>query len=393
MTDIKPNNKTVTATDMLAELVAIDSVNPDMPNGGKGEQEYSDWLISFGNQIGLETSQEEILNGRSNAILALRPTGATQTLLIDIHLDTVPIGGQLSSLSPVIENQRVYGRGSCDVKGAMVSALLALEELLTDPPQRTSIVLVGTIDEEYLKRGANAISNQSDIAAAIVGEPTDLQPVVAHKGVLRWQIDTIGKAAHTANPELGTNAIYGMIDVINYLRDNHSITHPTLRHPLCGDGTLTVSVISGGIQVNIVPEQCTIDIDRRLLPNEDPLTVWKEIKNELENLCAEQERVGTEVTYHNPFLAETGIETSATEPIVQACLDAASKVGSPQELQGVPFSTDASPLNKHGTPCVVLGPGSIAQAHSAIEYVEMKQVVTCAQLYKRIVKSFDDETD
>lgn len=393
MTDTTLDNKTAIAIEMLSELVAINSVNPDMPNGGKGEQEYSNWLTNFGNQIGLETSQEEILDGRSNAILELRPTGATQTLLIDIHLDTVPTDGRLSSLSPVVKNKRVYGRGACDVKGSMVSALLAIEELLIDPPRHTSIVLAGTIDEEYLKRGANAINHQSDIAAAIVGEPTDLHPVVAHKGVLRWQIDAVGKAAHTANPELGTNAIYGIIDVINYLRDNHSITHPTLRHNLCGDGTLTVSVISGGIQVNVVPAQCTIDIDRRLLPNEDPLKVWEDIKEDLETFCAGQNSADTNITYHDPFLAETGIETSSAEPIVRACLSAASKVDSPQELRGVPFSTDASPLNKSGIPCVVLGPGSIAQAHSAIEYVDIGQVVTCAQLYKQIIKNFDAKID
>ena len=133
------------AVDLLSQLVSIDSVNLDMPGASGGEKEYSDYLAAYGRKLGLEVSQTEALPGRPNVSLELRTPDATRTLLFDIHLDTVPLGGERGGLAPILENGRLYGRGACDTKGSMASALMAFERLVAEPPTGgCNILLLGT---------------------------------------------------------------------------------------------------------------------------------------------------------------------------------------------------------------------------------------------------------
>ena len=374
--------------DLLSELVGIDSVNPDMPGGQRGEREYSDHLAAYGRRIGLEVSQYEALPGRPNAVLELRVPGAVAQLVFDIHLDTVPFDGPISNNVAQVRNGRLYGRGACDTKGSMVATLLALENLVADPPEPAcDVILLATVDEEYLKRGVDAAVNLGFRAdAAIVGEPTGLTPVVAHKGVARWEVITRGRAAHTSKPGNGVNAIYHMSAVIDRLMSHHSVTPPPLRHPLCGDGTLTVATISGGVQVNVVPDECRIQVDRRVLPNEDARSTWQAVTNDLRRL--EADTPGMQLEFLEPFLLEAGLDTPPSAIIVQAAREAGRQLGLPSEVAGVPYGTDGSTLSGAGIPTVVLGPGDIDQAHSPEEFVEIGQVAACASLYEAVVRDY-----
>jgi acetylornithine deacetylase len=378
--------------ELLSELVGIDSVNLDMPGGERGEREYSDHLANYGRGLGLDVSQYEVLPGRPNAVLELRVPGATRRIVFDIHLDTVPFDGPVSSNDPQVRDGRLYGRGSCDTKGCMVAALLAIESLIAAPPEPAcDVVLLATVDEEYLKRGVEAaVSRGFRADAAIVGEPTGLTPIIAHKGVARWEVATHGRAAHTSKPANGVNAIYHMSTVIDRLMTRHSVTPPALRHPLCGDGTLTVATISGGVQVNVVPDECRIQIDRRVLPNEDPRLTWQAVTDDLGSL--EAEVPGMRLESLEPFLLEPGLDTPPTAAIVLAACEAGRQLGLPAEVAGVPYGTDGSTLSGAGIPTIVLGPGDIDQAHTPEEFVEIAQVVFCAALYEAVVRQFARET-
>lgn len=374
--------------DLLSELVGIDSVNPDMPGGERGEQEYSDRLAAYGRSLGLDVSQYEVLPGRPNAVLEMRAPGATRHLVFGIHLDTVPFDGPVSSNKPHVRDGRLYGRGACDTKGSMVAALLAIENLVAAPPDPAcNVTLLATVDEEYLKRGVEAAVGLGFRAdAAIVGEPTSLTPVIAHKGVARWEVVTRGRGAHTSKPENGVNAIYHMSAVIDRLVTRHAVTPPEVRHPLCGDGTLTVATISGGVQVNVVPDECRIQIDRRVLPNEDARSTWQAVTDDLLRLEAEVPEMLLESV--EPFLLEAGLDTPPSASIVMAASEAGRQLSLPADVAGVPYGTDASTLSGAGIPTVVLGPGDIDQAHTPEEFVEIDQVVACASLYEAVVRQF-----
>ena len=366
--------------DLLQQLVAIDSVNPDMPGGKAGENDYGDFVARFGRDLGLAVSRREVVDGRANVLLEL-DGGHERTLLFDIHLDTVPQEGELGSARPVREGDRVYGRGACDVKGSMVSALLMLERLADDPPP-LNVALAAVVDEEYRKRGAHQMAADFAADAVVVGEPTSRQPVIAQKGILRFALEAAGKSAHTANPELGRNAIYAMLDAVALLRTQPAQVMPAAPHPLCGEGQLTVSTISGGVQVNVVPASCRAMVDRRMLPGEDPMAVWAAFVELFSGL--------EDITVGEPYAAEAGVESGPRAPIVRAAASACARLGR-TELIGVPYSTDAAAYAPLGCDFVVLGPGDIAQAHSNREYVELAEVAACAGLYEDVVRSFARE--
>ncbi len=365
------------AAELLGQLIAIESVNPDMPGGRAGENDYGDFVAGYGARIGLAVTRQSVVDGRKNVLLAL-DGGHPNTLLFDIHLDTVPQEGELGSARPVREGKRLYGRGACDVKGAMAAALLMLERLVADPPP-VNVILAGVVDEEYRKRGAHHLAAAVSADAVIVGEPTGLAPVIAQKGVLRFGMTASGKSAHTANPELGSNAIYAMCDAIADLRtlpDQIMSTHP---HGLCGEAKLTVSTISGGVQVNVVPASCQAMVDRRMLPGEDPMAVHRAIRDLL--------AANPAILVEDPYAAEPGVESDPAASIVRAAVRACQQAGQVEPI-GVPYSTDAAAYAPRGLDFVVLGPGDIAQAHSAREYVELGQVAACVNLYEDVVRRY-----
>ncbi len=376
--------------DLLQQLVAIDSVNPDMPGGENGENEYGDLVAEFGRNLGLAVSRQEVVDGRANVLLEL-DGGHDRTLLFDIHLDTVPQEGELGSARPLREGDRVYGRGSCDVKGSMVSALLMLERLVRDPPP-INVALAAVVDEEYRKRGAHRMAAEFEADAVIVGEPTSLQPVIAQKGILRFALQAEGKSAHTANPELGSNAIYSMLDAVavpccgtrsaaRAAATGHAARPaPALRpgpahgfdHFRRGPGQRGPGQLSGDGR----PQ----DAARR--GPDGLLSIWAAFVELLSGHEA--------ITVGEPYAAEAGVESGPQAPIVRAAAGACGRLGR-TELIGVPYSTDAAAYAPLGLDFVVLGPGDIAQAHSNREYVELAEVAACVGLYEDVVRSFAAE--
>ena len=378
---------------LLADLVAINSTNASMPDGA-GEAEIARFVADFGERLGAEVTREEALPSRPNVFVSLPATRLTsdeapQPLLFDVHLDTVPLAPMPDALSPTIRDGRIWGRGTCDTKGSLAAALSALQRLAAEGGERQrEVLLLGTVDEEFRKRGVrDAMAQGLTADAAIVGEPTNLRPVVAHKGAVRWRTTTIGKAAHTSRPENGNNAIVQMMEVLRMIREQIEPGLAAQTHPLLTPPTLTVGRIEGGVGVNVVPERCWAEFDRRTLPGEDPDQILAEIDAAMRDLMAA--RPSVRVERDPPFLSERGLETPVDAPVVRAAQRACRKVlgaDAPVSPAGVPYGTDATALA--GIASVVLGPGDIAQAHSADEWVEVAQVEAAVEIYYEVMRGW-----
>jgi acetylornithine deacetylase/succinyl-diaminopimelate desuccinylase-like protein len=381
-----------TATDvvaLLSDLVAIESVNPYFPGAEHGEPAVAAYVADYCARLGLAVRQQEVLPGRSNVLAELRVSGAARTLLLDSHMDTVSLD-QMGprGLHPERRDGTLTGRGSCDDKASLAAMLAALGNLTRDPAGlRCNVLLLASVDEEYLMRGAQHFARSGvPVDAAIVGEPTRLDVVVAHKGFVRWQMRTQGTAAHSSAPEQGDNAIYQMAELIQLLRPRQEAILASRSHPLVGHATWSVGKISGGASVNIVPDACTVEVDRRLLPSEEPSAALAEFDTFLARLREEHPHL--RVQRDEPFGVVAGLDTPPDAPVAVALAEACRSVRGEARLAGVPYGTNASKFAEVGIPCVVFGPGDIRQAHTADEYVAVDQLIAAAQIYEAAARKF-----
>jgi len=374
---------------LLAELVALPSVNPAFAPPDKstawqtrhlyGEQRVADFLAATAAKAGLDIEFQKVLPGRSNLIVRLLPPQKIkQTILLAPHLDTV--GADEAGFVPQKKNGRLYGRGACDTKGCVAAMLSAVCELAASKsrPQATQIVFAGLIDEEQAQAGSRAlVASGFKADLAIVGEPTKLQLVTAHKGSLWLHLETRGRAAHGATPRLGKNAIHEMARVVDYLESGYAAELRRRKHPLLGTATINVGKISGGTQPNIVPASCSIAVDRRTLPGETVKSVCREITARL------RARHLTAKVFNSKLAPAPALETDPTLPLVRhffACL------GQTKPL-GVHYFCDAAVLAAGGIPGVVFGPGDIAQAHTVDEWISLSQLERGRNLLVKFLKS------
>jgi acetylornithine deacetylase len=373
-------------TRLLADLVAIPSVNPmGRPLVGPGflETGMSAYLERWFQELGVPVERQEVSPGRDNLIARFTPPGARPTLLFDAHQDTVPVEGMtIEPFRPVIDGGRMYGRGACDIKGGMAAMLTAFARLVRERPKgAAAVVLACTVDEEYTHTGSSRLAESSHGAdLAIVAEPTELQIVNCHKGAVRWKIRANGVACHSSTPRLGDNAIYRMAKVVAALEAHAGELSATSGHPVLGSPTLSVGRIEGGQSVNVVPDRCEIEIDRRVIPGETPADCVTLVEIFL------KERLGSlnGLEFLPPWVRMPALSPESSNsdrwlaPIREAIV---RTTGSEPAVTGVPYGTDAGPLGATGLPCLVFGPGDIAQAHTKAEWVELEQVRQAADAY------------
>jgi acetylornithine deacetylase/succinyl-diaminopimelate desuccinylase-like protein len=388
---------------LLAELIALPSVNPAFAPAGAsaqparklyGEKNVADFLAATAASAGLEVAFQKVLPGRANVIARLLPRHEIKhTVLLAPHLDTV--GAADSQFVPRRKNGRLHGRGACDTKGSVAAMLAALCELAQSKsrPQQTEIILAGLVDEEHGQAGSRALAAQAPrlfagfsaahrrdacaTALAIVGEPTNLQIVTAHKGSLWLQLETRGKAAHGATPQLGQNAVLEMARIVEFLETNYAARLRRRKHRLLGTATVNVGKISGGAQPNIVPDRCAIEIDRRTLPGETDDSVRREIAA----LLAERK---LSATISSAKLAPAlPLETDPKLPLVRQFF---RSLGQTRPM-GVDYFCDAAVLSAGGLPSVVFGPGNIAQAHTADEWISLAALARGKDLLLNFLKS------
>ena len=379
--------------DTLAALVRIDSVNPEF--GGPGEAGVADFVAGFLGGRGIETRRTAVLPGRDNVVGVVRGRDRSRRVVLEAHMDVVSTTGMtIPPFDPVIEGGRMYGRGSCDTKAGLAGMLHAVADLAraAEPPP-CDVWLAAAIDEEYLFRGVTALCASIPAArpgaprsAAIVAEPTEMRVVVATKGVVRWEVVFHGRAAHSSKPLLGINAISHAAAFVREVDLLHAGLADRV-HPLLGAATGNVGVIGGGVQVNFVPDRCALQIDRRLLPGERTADVLAAYRAILERLSAADPTVRGELV--PPFLVDEALETPADARAVQVAADVAKSLGLDPRPAGVPYGSDASKLSRHGLDCLVFGPGSIDQAHAAVEWIETSQVEAAADFYREFCRCYE----
>ncbi len=370
---------------LLADMVAIRSMNPmglhDL-GAGFGERDMADYVEAFCRKYRIPCERHLVLPGRENVIARL--DGAdSNALVLEAHMDTV-LGEnmEIEPFSPDVKDGRLYGRGSCDTKASLAAMLMAMKTAAERRGLSRSVCLAATADEEFGFTGVQRFIDLGVPAAmAVVGEPTQLDIVVAHKGVLRWEIETQGVAAHSSTPERGKNAIYAMAPVLEAMKQYAANVASDAAHPLAGGKTASVGIIQGGQTVNTVPDRCTIQIDRRTLPDEDPQDAFAQAVAFL------RDRVPNDTNWraHEPFLTCPGLDVAVDAEVVKRLQAACRGAGQEPALRGVAYGTDASTLFKAGIPAVVFGPGDIRQAHSAVEYVELRQVEAAQAAFERLI--------
>jgi succinyl-diaminopimelate desuccinylase len=368
---------------LLAELIALPSVNPAFlparhPCAGEGR--VAEFLASVAAGAGLEVEFQRVLPNRPNLLVRLSPKlKPHRRILLAPHLDTVHAVSEAQFI-PRKHGGRLFGRGACDTKGSVAAMLTALCDIAQSKlrPRETEIVFAGLIDEENGQAGSRALAASGFKAGlAIVGEPTRLHVVTAHKGNLWLQLETRGKAAHGATPQLGRNAVHEMARIVDALETDYAAQLRKRRHPLLGHATVNVGSIAGGSQPNIVPDRCTISVDRRTLPDETEAGVRLEI-------AALLRRRGLSATISKVKLKPClPMETDPRLPLVRQFLRSAGQ----SRPAGAHYFCDASVLAHRGIPSVVFGPGDIAQAHTADEWISILQLERAKNMLVRFLNS------
>jgi acetylornithine deacetylase/succinyl-diaminopimelate desuccinylase-like protein len=367
---------------LLRELVALPSVNPAfLPPGhaNAGEARVSEFLAALAAQGGLDIELRPVLRNRFNLLARLLPEGEIRhRVLLAPHLDTVD--AQDVQFTPRTSRGRLHGRGACDTKGSVAAMFSAVLELARSGgrPQHTEIVFAGLVDEENVQAGSRALVAGGFTAdLAIVGEATRLKVVTAHKGSLWLQLQTAGRSAHGARPELGRNAVHRMARVVDALETDYAAELRRHTHPLLGHPTISVGTIRGGTQPNIVPDSCIITVDRRTLPGETESSVKRGIVSTLA-------RKGLKATVTSGKQAPAlPLETDPRLPFVHRFL---KNLGQRHPL-GIHYFCDASILSQGGIPSVVFGPGDIAQAHTADEWISLESLARAEALLLRFFRT------
>ena len=371
----------------LASLVRIHSVNSAY-EGGAGEREIATWVRQFFEQRGIEVWEQEVFLGRPNVIARLAGRDPSRRVILEAHMDTVSVQGMsIAPFAPRMADGKMYGRGSCDTKGGLAAMMHAVASLHAEgitPP--CEVWMAAVVDEEFSYRGVVKLCEGLSGNAALVAEPTGMRAVIASKGVLRWRIVVRGKAAHSGKPHLGVNAITHMARIVLAIEEDHARLAAKL-HPLLGPATVNVGVIHGGVQVNFVPDACAIEIDRRLLPGETVPAVLAHYQTLLDAIRAQHPTC--DAIMEPPMLTDEGLETPADSAAAKIASRVLAEMGLDAALCGVPFGSDASKLSRQGIPSLVIGPGSIDQAHAAEEFVDTARVEQAAEFYRNFILRFE----
>ncbi|MFA4016402.1 MAG: hypothetical protein RUDDFDWM_001505 [Candidatus Fervidibacterota bacterium] len=374
---------------MLCELIEIPSVNPQLASPSEpktGEVLLSEYIAQKLEAVGISVIRQPVVDGRENIIALVEGRSGSETIMLCAHMDTVSGEGMRLPFTPIVKEGKVYGRGACDTKASIAAMLTSIMKSTTTGRIKKTVVFAATVDEEYTATGAVVLRDWLKEQKfglpnlCIVGEPTELKVATAHKGFIRFHIRTFGKSAHSSQPHMGINAIYRMAKLIPLIEKYSNEVLANLRHPTLGAPTISANVIKGGHAPNVIPDVCEIFVDYRTLPSQDPMDAWKKLK---EYIMASPD-IDFQVEFEQPEIIDSGMETPDV-PSVATLIKLVKEVLGEAQRVGVPYSTDASKFASIGIPSVVFGPGSIAQAHSSEEFVEVEQVEAYASIIERLI--------
>jgi len=361
----------------LAEaLVRVDSRNPALEHGGPGETACAGLLARTLEHWGFAVEVTEAAPGRPNVIARIGPTGGAR-ILFNGHLDTVGVAGMTHPpYSAGVLEGRLYGRGACDMKGGIAAMCAAAWHANRSGQLDCEAVIAAVADEEDESIGTRAlIAAGLHADAAVVTEPTRLAIVPAHKGFAWTEVEFRGRAAHGSQYDVGVDAIRhaGLLLAEMHRWEKEELLART--HPLLGRGSWHAGTIAGGSAFSVYPDLCTLRLERRSLPGEP---VGDGV-DEIERMLTRVREQGTEVSAGvRPVFAQHALDIDVSEPVVRGLQSAAERTGIPATIAGLSAWTDAALLSAAGIPAVCFGPGDIALAHAAEEWVPVREIEMAA---------------
>jgi len=355
--------------ELASQLVAIDSVNPDLVAGGAGEAEIARFVAEWLERAGLEVDHWEVAPGRPNVVATARGRGEGRSLLLNAHMDTVGHAGMDDGLAPRIDGDRLYGRGAYDMKASLAAIMLA-GAAAAERGLGGDVIVTAVADEELGSIGTEAVVERYGADAAIVVEPTELKVAIAHRGFAGFEIETRGVAAHGSRPDLGVDAIRKIGPILRRLDELDERLQADGSHPLLGSGSLHASLIEGGQELSSYPERCVLTGERRTLPGEST----KQVEGELRELAGDAELRLT--------IAREPFEVSEAEEIV-----ALVREHSGSEIAGAAFWADSGLFAAAGIPTVLFGPEGEG-AHAVVEWVDLPSVERVRDVVIAVAESF-----
>lgn len=371
----------------LQQLVSIESVNPSLDANGKGENDICLHLERLLEEMGIEVEILRFGDNRGSVVGVIKGSGGGKSLMLNGHIDTVSIANMtIDPLKPTIQDGKLYGRGSEDMKGGVAAIIAAARGLLASNAQLKGDVILALVgDEEYKSKGTETVLEKYHTDAAIVTEPTALTIALAHKGFVWSEVEVFGKAAHGSRPEEGVDAIMKGGKILAELDRFQEETLKQRQHPLVGHPSVHASIINGGREISTYPEYCKIELERRTIPGEDELALHKELTTIIDTLAAADPQLNakTRVLFSRPPM-----ETSKEEEMVNILQRSFKDVtGSEPNLGGASFWTDAALIAAKGIPTVNFGPKG-SGLHGASEYVEIESVKQNAAVILDFILNF-----
>jgi acetylornithine deacetylase len=373
-------------TRLLSDLVSLPSVNP-MGRSLQGPEIYEHRVTAYLEELfrglGVPFERQPVAPLRENIIARYDSPGARRTIILEAHQDTVPVDNMtIEPFTPKIEGDRLYGRGSCDIKGGMAAMLAAFARLVREKPKGAANVLMAcSVDEEYTTLGVRRMAQSIKADMAVVAEPTQLNIVHAHKGICRWFLTVLGRSCHSSVPEKGENAIYRMARVVSSIEKFAAKLRNSRSDPLLGPPTMSVGRIEGGTSVNTVPDRCRIEIDRRIIPGENP----KDAPEELIAFLRGEGGIDFPFECAEPWSSKEALSPKGADELITRLGAAVDSVKGSHRLTAVPYGTDAPALAEAGIPTVVFGPDDIAKAHTCDEWVSLAEVEQASEILYRFV--------
>ncbi len=374
---------------LLRDLIKIPSVNPSIQEG-YDEEAIANYIARwFRKSKRFHVIEQTVDKNRFNVIAILGGKGQGRSLMFNGHMDTVGTSYMtVNPFRPIFRSGRIYGRGACDMKGslaAMMSAVLALANL--NEPLDGDVVFSGVVDEEHGSKGTTKLVERFRCDAAIVGEPTDLEVAIAHKGYAWLEVETLGKEAHGSVPERGVDAIENMATLMSQLEPLRR-QHELMKHPLVGTPKIHTATISGGTDWSTVPGNCVLRLERRLIPGEKPDDSLKEIRKIIHAISKKNDKFRAKVRLIH---YADSMEVDAGLPHIKILQENAKRAAGKGRIIGAPYWTDASILvNRGKTPSCLFGPGNIRVAHSKNENVKVGDVELAARIYARTALEYSN---
>jgi len=376
--------------ELTRALVALPSVNPqdgDCLTEPYGESRIAQYIFDWLRRAKLDVQKQQVMPGRTNIIALAEKTAGDKTLLVSGHMDTVDVKDMtIEPFDPQVRDGRIYGRGACDDKGPLAAMLLAFRDRVQAGALGCNLIFLATCGEEYNMTGSEYYFAQgiNKPSAAVFAEPTEMKVIVAHKGVVRLRLTSAGKSAHSATPVLGKNAIYSMARAVTAVEEYARRLSRATSHPALQQETLSLTIIKGGQQINVIPDRCTAQIDWRILPHHDPQHCCEELTAFLQHQLDEPVNVEL-LGRHAPM------EIDPSDPVVASLLKSVQKAGFKPQTTVAPYATDASAFVPWQIATPIVGPGNPDQAHTQDEYLEIDQLEKAFIAYKHFLHNWTPE--